>query len=246
MDQRTNQIFFFLLRSAICGKALTDEERGSYSKDALPDLLKLAQRHDITHLLVLGLKKNSLISESNIEIEKKMLEAVYRYERLNYEYSQLCSALEEAQIPFIPLKGSVLRGYYPEEWMRTSCDIDVLIRRENLERAISYLATNLEYVEKERATHDVSLFSPLKNHIELHFDLVEEGRANNAIDILSDVWEGVSLRENSEYCYEMSDELFYFYHITHPFFNRMLFRSSSITVLLPASAIKHEPGLIIL
>ena len=46
--------------------------------------------------------------------------AIYRYEKINYELNRLRSALNEAQIPFIPLKGSVLRQYYPEPWMRTS------------------------------------------------------------------------------------------------------------------------------
>lgn len=46
--------------------------------------------------------------------------AIYRYEKINYELNRLRSALNEAQIPFIPLEGSVLRQYYPEPWMRTS------------------------------------------------------------------------------------------------------------------------------
>lgn len=215
MDQRTLQIFFALLRSAICGTKLTKEERDNYSSQLFDNLLKLSAKHDVIHLLVLGLKQNELISKENDYIEKYILKAVYRYERLRYEYENICGALEKAQIPFIPLKGSVIRKYYPEAWMRTSCDIDILVHRENLDAAISYLKDKLNYSGKEMATHDVSLFSPTGVHIELHFDLVEEGRANNAIDVLSSVWDNVSLRENSKYWYEMSDSFFYFYHIAH-------------------------------
>ena len=39
MDQRTIQILFALLRSAICGTKLTEEERNYYSPDLLQDLL---------------------------------------------------------------------------------------------------------------------------------------------------------------------------------------------------------------
>ena len=74
---------------------------------------------------------------------------------------------------------------------------------------------NLQYTTKERASHDVSLLTPCGICVELHFDLVEEGRANNAITMLSSVWEHVTLRENSAYWYEMSDAFFYFYHIAH-------------------------------
>lgn len=215
MDQRTIQTLFALLRSAICGTKLTDEERKTYSREQLPDLIKMAQRHDVAHLLALGLKQNALLTQEDGEIAKRILEAVYRYERLNYEYAQVCSALESAQVPFIPLKGSVLRKYYPEAWMRTSCDIDILVHGEDLNVAISYLTDHLQYVEKERTPHDVSLLTPRGNYVELHFDLVEEGRANNAINVLSSVWENVVLRENGGYWYEMTDDFFYFYHIAH-------------------------------
>ena len=215
MDQGTVQTMFALLRSAIRGTTLADEEREAYSREQLSELVEMAQRHDVVHLLALGLKQNALLTPEDRDITKRILEAVYRYERLNYEYTQVCSALEAAQIPFIPLKGSVLRKYYPEAWMRTSCDIDVLVHGEDLNAAISCLTSHLQYVEKERTPHDVSLITPRGNCVELHFDLVEEGRANNAINVLSSAWENVSLRENSGYWYEMTDAFFYFYHIAH-------------------------------
>ncbi len=215
MDQRTIQILFALLRSAICGTKITEEEKNNYSPDLLQDLLKISSVHDVVHLLVLGLKQNELITKENAELEKCILKAIWRYERIEYEYENLCAALENAHIPFLPLKGSVIRKYYPEAWMRTSCDIDILVHREDLEIAISYLVSHENYVEKERATHDVSLFTQNGIHVEIHFDLVEEGRAQNAIDILRSVWENVTLRENSEYWYEMTDAYFYFYHIAH-------------------------------
>ena len=211
----TIKIFFALLRSAVCGTKLTETEAAQFSAEQLPELISLANKHDVGHLLVLGLKQNGLIPKDKKEIEKIMFKAVYRYEQQQLEYAQVCSALESAQIPFIPLKGSVLRDYYPEGWMRTSCDTDILVHREDLERAISYLEQNLQYTLTERDTHDISLFSPTKNHVELHFDLVEEGRANNAINVLRKVWENASLHENSSYWYDMTDEFFYFYHIAH-------------------------------
>ncbi len=215
MDQRTIQILFALIRSAICGTKLTKEEQNNYSPDSLRDLLEISSRHDVEHLLACGLKQNELIPQDQNDIEGCIFNAVYRYEQIRFEYENLCAALEQAQIPFLPLKGSVIRKHYQEPWMRTSCDIDVLVHREDLEYAISYLVSNHNYVEKERATHDVSLVTQTGIHVEVHFDLVEEGRAQNAIDVLRSVWDNVTVRENSEYWYEMTDAYFYFYHIAH-------------------------------
>ena len=139
MNQKAIQTLFALLRSALSGTSLTAEELNNYSQDLLPGLLQISSHHDVDHLLVFGLKQNQLVPEERRDIEKCIFKAVYRYERIKYEYESLCTALEKAKIQFIPLKGSVIRRHYPQAWMRTSCDIDILVHREDLERTISYL-----------------------------------------------------------------------------------------------------------
>ena len=215
MDQRTIQIFFALMRSAINGEGISKAERKGYSAVQLADMLKLAKKHDEAHLLALGLMENGLVPKGDEGIEKYVLRAVYRTERMKYELDTLSDALERGKIPFVPLKGSVVRGLYPEGWMRTRGDIDVLVRREDFEGAIRYLSDELGYEERGRSTHDASLFTKQGVHIELHFDLVEEDCANNAIDVLRAVWKNVSVKEGWEYRYEMTDAFFYFYHIAH-------------------------------
>jgi hypothetical protein len=59
------------------------------------------------------------------------------------------------------------------------------------------------------------MFSPSGVHVELHFTLIEDQRANRSSEILSDVWSYANVAQGSEYRYEMSDEMFYFYHIAH-------------------------------
>lgn len=215
MEQRTIQILFALLHSAICETKLTEEERNHYSPDMLSGLLKISSKHDVAHLLAFGLKTNGLLNETDKKLENEILAAVYRCETQKLVLKELCTALEKAKIPFIPLKGAVLRGYYPEPWMRTSCDIDVLVQYEYLDAATEVFIKDCGYVEGERATHDVAFSSPRGVSVELHFDLVEEGRAKNAIDVLHSVWDNAALHENSEYWYEMTDAYFYFYHIAH-------------------------------
>ena len=117
--------------------------------------------------------------------------AVYRLEKLNYELTKLCGALEQAEIPFIPLKCSVLRQYYPEPWMRTSCDIDVLVHEENLKRTISYLTEHLGYSYESQSSHDVSLFSKNRNHIELHYDILGDNVIDSVETVLKTIWDVV-------------------------------------------------------
>ena len=215
MDTKTSNVMFKIFRSAVRGQQLLEEDKALYSAEMLPSIVASAKQHDILHLLVLGLKKNGLLTENEKSLHNQIFQAVYRYEQLQYELDSLCEALEKAKIPFLPLKGSVLRKYYPEPWMRTSCDIDILVHVEDLEKATAYLVDTLEFRKEGKNSHDVSLFSPTGIHLELHYDLVEDDRANSAAKVLENVWDRAVKRGGSEYHYEMPDELFYFYHIAH-------------------------------
>ena len=215
MNTETSKVMFALLRSAVCGDLLSSEEISLYNPDILPEITLLAQNHDVIHLIVFALKKNGLLDENDENLESKMLIAVYRLEKLNYELAKLCEAFEEAEIPFIPLKGSILRRYYPEPWMRTSCDIDILVHRDDLQRAVSHLIDNLGYRRGMQNSHDISMFTQGGVHIEVHYNLVEDGRANSAAEVLKSVWNVAAKHAECNYQYEMPDEMFYFYHIAH-------------------------------
>ena len=123
--------------------------------------------------------------------------------------------LENAHIRHMPLKGSVIRGYYPEPWMRTSADIDMLIPDEEHERAKLTIAEKLGYEIGERHEHDVSMFAPSGVHLELHFGTIEAYCAVNAKSVMDNVWQNARPKSGYEYQYVLSDELFYFYHIAH-------------------------------
>ncbi len=215
MDPRTIQILFPLLRSAIRGGLLTQEERALFADELMPELMAIADMHDVTHLLEIGLNQNELPENKEESHDNKIVKVIYRYSQLDYELGKICQALEEADIRFIPLKGAVLRFYYPEPWMRTSCDIDVLVREEDLEHAASCLIKARGYTRERMSAHDISLFGENHMHLELHYNLLEDGWANSSSDVLKEVWDHVVLSNGSRYCYEMRDDLFYFYHIAH-------------------------------
>lgn len=215
MVQRTISSLFALLRSGLQGEPITEAERARFSEEQLPQLIRLAKRHDLEHLLALGLKNSGLTSAKTSDLEKSILMAAFRCQRLETEQEKLCTALEAAEIPFIPLKGAVLRYYYPESWMRTSCDIDVLVREEDVERAAELLVLHHGYERTGKGSHDISLVAPTKTHLELHYTLIEEGIANGAAQVLQDVWVKSVKRNGYTYWREMTDEMFYFYHIAH-------------------------------
>ena len=218
MDRESIQkTLFALLRFEICGTELSDGDK-NLSPESLSALYKLSKAHDLAHLVADALDKNGLLDLNDDTAKKFSRErqmAVYRYEQINYELEELCQALETAEIEHIPLKGSVIRRLYPEPWMRTSCDIDILVREEQVETVVKLLVENLHYEYGERDEHDVSLYSAGGVHLELHFKLSDVRITQKGENVLAGVWALSAPREGWSYRKEMSDGMFYFFHLAH-------------------------------
>ena len=210
------QLLFALLRNVICGESLSDDAKNACTPETLERTYQLANHHDLAHLVGQAISRLDLPeSEAGKKCKSAAMMAVYRYTRIAYEYQRICETLENAQIPFIPLKGSVLRDHYPEPWMRTSCDIDILVRVEILEEAAQLLVDKLSFDRQGKGDHDISLYSPNGVHLELHYLAVDEGRMPEAQKVLADIWTDATPLPGKQYQRVMSDEMFYFYHIAH-------------------------------
>ena len=99
--------------------------------------------------------------------------------------------------------------------MRTSCDIDILVHENDLEKTTEYLVRDLGYIYDRKGPHDVSLYLQSQLHLELHYTLIGDGVAKSSCEVLKNVWQSAFLQKKKEHRYEMTDEMFYFYHIAH-------------------------------
>lgn len=212
MEQKSVKLTLALIRTAMGGAPLTDTERQACSDEEIGAALRLADKHDLGQILAWGVKRSGLVSA---EGETCIFKAVYRHQQIKYEYERLCRALEEAGIQFLPLKGSVIRKYYPEPWLRTSCDIDILVHKNELDRVEALLVDGLKYRKDIAHSHDVAYFSPTDVHVEMHFDLIEESVMAASAGVLRDVWEMATRVPGCDFRCEMPDSLFYFYHVAH-------------------------------
>lgn len=209
-------LLFTLLRAAVFNQPVSDKTIAACTPDMLAEVYRMAKMHDVAHLVGKALDGLDLPEgEALTKCRNKMLQAVYRYYRQDFEYQQVCAVLAAANIPYIPLKGTVLRPYYPEPWMRTSCDTDVLIHKEDLERAQKLLEEELHFTERRVSPHDVSLISPSNELLELHFAIVEDFVLPKAREILEHIWEYAVPVEGRPCEYALPDDLFYYYHMVH-------------------------------
>lgn len=216
MNQQLIDVMFALIRYEVgVGEVLLEHDR-VFASENLASLHKLSMAHDMAHIIASALFKLEIVSNDQMlqKFSKQQMLALYRCETLNYELEQISKTLEEARIPFMPLKGALLRRLYPEPWMRTSCDIDILVKEEDLARAVDTLKEKLAYTSDDRRNyHDISLYSPNGVHLELHFSIQENMESID--DLLSRVWDYAVLVEGREYQYQQTNEYFLFHHIAH-------------------------------
>lgn len=185
-------------------------------------LMELAQMHDLTSIVGSALLDQNLVSvpELYMQIQKKICKEAAVYEKMNYDLQWLRNALTEGKIPFIPLKGSVVRQYYPEPWMRSSCDIDILIHKEMLDDTISYLVDKGCRIYCDEKQHDVSLVTPGNVHLELHYRLLES--VDTIDNVLGRVWEHSCLVADQEYEYRQSGAFLLFHLLAHMAYHLMI------------------------
>ena len=180
-------------------------------------LFDLSKAHDMAHLVAFSIDFNEVKVPSNVKanFQKEQNIAVFRYEKSNYEIQALYNLFEENNIEYVPLKGAVLSAFYPEPYLRTSADIDILVHEEQIEKSIKLICEKLNYKQKVYGPHDISLISPSGVNFELHYDLLDNEITIKTPKPLEDMWNHTVVNDNGSLRKDFVDELFYYYHIAH-------------------------------
>ena len=207
MNSRSAELFRLVLRSVITDTSVDLPEDFDLR---VADVVSLAKSQDVLQLICHGIRNNAGILPEKAENERIM--EAYRFTNNGYTLKTAKQVLSDARIPYVPLKGAVIKelDLYPEKWMRGSCDTDILIKEESLERTIEALVAKGFVTDSRKEYHDVSLYFG-GAHLELHFNICEN--ICRVDRVLSHVWEYVE--QVSEYEYREIPEFFIFHIIAH-------------------------------
>lgn len=211
------EIMFELMRCTLEQLDIPDSLQSKLEEKTAKEILSFASKHEVAHLVarpLLGEKMFCDATDFQEKLKHSVMLATYQTAKIEAMLQSVSAELANAKIKHIPLKGSYIRNLYPESWMRTSCDIDILVHSEDLDIAVSVLSEKLKCKSSFKGEHDVSLFSPNNIHIELHFNLIEDHLLPKANSLLSNVWQSAHAEEN-ECCLTLDEDMFYFYHIAH-------------------------------
>ena len=213
------KLLLSLVRQVLCEEDTSDTKKTFTEEElsALVGVASLAKAHDVLPIIAEALAGYDIPKELQPlikKLEKYKFAAVFRATSIMTEQAAICEAFSEADLPFVLLKGAVMRDYYPSPWMRTSSDLDILLKHEDIERACKLLEEKLDYSYMCQTPHDVSLSSPSGVHLELHFLLIEDMRIPKPTELLNSAWDYTVL-VNGGAEHKLLDEMFYYYHVAH-------------------------------
>lgn len=136
---------------------------------------------------------------------------------LSMEREKVINELEKAKIWYMPLKGSILKDYYPALGMRESADCDILIdpsRADDVKAIMKTLGFKVE--DFGMFDHDV-YFKPPVSNFEMHRKLIGDSKHEKLYSYYYDTKSRLIKDNDNNYGYHFSTEDFYVYMTAHEF-----------------------------
>lgn len=168
LDQETREKLFAVIRAGM-GLPTTQIE---LTDDEVSALLKVGGKQSILPILYRGLKDMGVPEGSLEKYDYHRSRSEYRAIQHDNALRKIRTVLDEEQIPYVLLKGAVLRHLYPNILFRTSSDIDILVHEDDLKRAVKSLEEKAGFKKELENYHDISMIGS-RTHLELHFSIKE-------------------------------------------------------------------------
>ena len=166
--------------------------------------MKIAKKHQIIPMLYYGALQCGI--SAKIPQMQQLFVQTCQYVAVNEKQMQalgeIFSAFDEAEIDYMPLKGTLLKGMYPKPEMRAMGDADILIRYEQYEETIKPLMEKLEFREGRTSDNEL-VWEKTYAYIELHRRLLPSYN-KDYYAYYGDGWRLAKLQTGTRY--GMSDE----------------------------------------
>ncbi len=176
-------------------------------------LFELAEKHQIYNIIApLVVEDENLPFQLKQKFNDYRLTELYRMIVINNERQAVYSFLEEKGIKYMPLKGLVIRNYYPNESMRQMSDNDILYDvkfRDELDKFMKKQGYKTVATGENSDDYFKAPYCTFEFHRTLFF---EEKEFCPEFDNL---WENATLNSQGKYMYNMGIDDVYIYSVCH-------------------------------
>lgn len=158
----TEELVIYLVSCAVNGEVPNKE---LLTEMDLEKVLELAKKHKIGCCTAMALESAGF---KNLATTAAMSSAMKRNALFEASLQEVTRRLQEAGIAYVPLKGILLKKYYPLDFMREMADHDVLIEESRAED-VRKIMEDLGFKTKQFGVgfHDVYYKKPILNY-EMH------------------------------------------------------------------------------
>ena len=188
----------------------------------LERLYRNAQKHMLDAMIGEYMLDHNIVSsksELGMKIKKNLNVSVYRMMIYDNERNKLYEFFEDKGIWYLPLKGQILRDFYPKPYFRQMSDYDFLYD-STFQRTVEHTLEQKGFMHDESSRIDQS-FKKMGVHFELHRalctgtddfkEMLEYYKQKGTGFMLADVADG------AQYKRKMSVNDFYIYIVLHAY-----------------------------
>ena len=180
------------------------------------EVFRLAQAHQLG--VMIAYPALELVSDPTSPVFRMGMQAVgsglAQQQAQSRLLEQMRLSFPSLEIPFLPLKGSLLRPMYPKPEMRTMCDLDILIHKEDLEKAGQWLLEQ-GFTREEGFDHDIPYTKLPYLHVEFHYRLFSENTSASLSRFFDGIWEQAKPLSQGSWEYALPAEWFAAYLTAH-------------------------------
>ena len=199
---------------ASCAVNVTKPKTDKIAGMDFEKIFSFASYHVMSAVVAMALES---VGVKNDQVKNAISFSVRKNTYFEAANHSVLKSLEEAGIWYMPLKGAVLKNYYPRFGMREMSDHDILIDATRAEDVKSIME-NLGFTTKYFGTgnHDVYYKEPLCN-FEMHRGLFGSTHEGNFYEYYSGVKDRLIKDDGNNYGYHFSPEDFYVYITSHEY-----------------------------
>ena len=173
-----------------------------------------ARRHSIGALVYRALDS---VGMATSELLREYSASVRRIILLDNERAEIQAWMEKQGIRYMPLKGVVLKDYYPEIGLRQMADNDILFDEKYRKTVRDYFKSRGYDVKcYNRGNHDVYMKNPVYNY-EMHVTLFSHGYLRPMRERFINALDDAILVDGTKYQYRMNENEYYIYIKCHEF-----------------------------
>ena len=212
---KTSEQMLYLMACALQGVSAQEEFLADVD---LQQLFIMAGTHSVAAMVCMALEKTAIFAGADDAVKKHWREAKNKAIRKNMlldaERAAIMMQLESAGIWHMPLKGSILKDWYPKPGMREMADNDILFDPSGREQ-VREIFQNRGYktVSFRKLNHDEYEKPPIYN-FEMHVSLFHEMYKE-----LAEQYENVKERllpvDGTAYQFAFTPEDFYVFALAH-------------------------------